>query len=266
MENIADLVTHFVINALMALAIFVVGRWIALQIVNIVQKTLLARNMDTALVHFVRSLAYWVLLAFVLIAALGQLGIQTASFVAIIGAAGLAIGLALQGSLSNFASGILLLVFKPFKAGDFVEVANTAGSIEKIQIFTTELVTPDNKQIIIPNSAITSGTITNYSAKDTRRVDLTIGISYDDDIDKARELIFDEISKDERILKDPEPVVLVMALADSSVNFAVRSWAATSDYWPVYTSLTESIKKRFDKDGISIPYPQTDVHIHQVKE
>ena len=266
MENIADLVTHFVINAFMALAIFVVGRWIALQIVNIVQKTLLARNMDTALVHFVRSLVYWVLIAFVLIAALGQLGIQTASFVAIIGAAGLAIGLALQGSLSNFASGILLLVFKPFKAGDFVEVANTAGSIEKIQIFTTELVTPDNKQIIIPNSAITSGTITNYSAKDTRRVDLTIGISYDDDIDKARELIFDEISKDERILKDPEPVVLVMALADSSVNFAVRSWATTSDYWPVYTSLTESIKKRFDKDGVSIPYPQTDVHIHQVKE
>ncbi|MEQ9210431.1 MAG: mechanosensitive ion channel [Pseudomonadales bacterium] len=266
MENIADLVTHFVINALMALAIFVVGRWIAFQIANILQKTLLARNMDTALVHFVRSLAYWALLVFVLIAALGQLGLQTASFVAIVGAAGLAIGLALQGSLSNFASGILLLFFKPFKAGDFVEVANTAGSIEKIQIFTTELVTPDNKQIIIPNSAITSGTITNYSAKDTRRVDLTIGISYDDDIDKARELIFDEISKDERILKDPEPVVLVMALADSSVNFAVRSWAATSDYWPIYTSLTESIKKRFDKDGISIPYPQTDVHIHQVKE
>lgn len=266
MENIADLVTHFVINALMALAIFVVGRWIAFQIANILQKTLLARNMDTALVHFVRSLAYWTLLVFVLIAALGQLGLQTASFVAIVGAAGLAIGLALQGSLSNFASGILLLFFKPFKAGDFVEVANTAGSIEKIQIFTTELVTPDNKQIIIPNSAITSGTITNYSAKDTRRVDLTIGISYDDDIDKARELIFDEISKDERILKDPEPVVLVMALADSSVNFAVRSWAATSDYWPIYTSLTESIKKRFDKNGISIPYPQTDVHIHQVKE
>lgn len=266
MENIADLVTHFVINALMALAIFVVGRWIAFQIANILQKTLLARNMDTALVHFVRSLAYWALLVFVLIAALGQLGLQTASFVAIVGAAGLAIGLALQGSLSNFASGILLLFFKPFKAGDFVEVANTAGSIEKIQIFTTELVTPDNKQIIIPNSAITSGTITNYSARNTRRVDLTIGISYDDDIDKARELIFDEISKDERILKDPEPVVLVMTLGDSSVNFAVRSWAATSDYWPVYTSLTESIKKRFDKDGVSIPYPQTDVHIHQVKE
>jgi len=206
------------------------------------------------------------LLAFVVIAALGQLGIQTASFVAIIGAAGLAIGLALQGSLSNFASGVLLLVFKPFKAGDFVEAAGTAGSIEKIQIFTTELVTPDNKQIIIPNSAITGGTITNYSAKDTRRVDLTIGISYDDDIDKARELIFDEISIDDRILKEPEPVVLVMTLGDSSVNFALRSWAATSDYWPVYTSLTESIKKRFDKDGISIPFPQTDVHIHQAKE
>ncbi len=266
MENIADLITHFVIDALMALAIFVVGRWVAFQVANLLQKGLTAREMDSALVHFVRSLVYWALLAFVLIAALGQLGIQTASFVAIIGAAGLAIGLALQGSLSNFASGVLLLVFKPFKSGDFVEVANTAGSIEKIQIFTTELVTPDNKQIIIPNSAITSGTITNYSAKDTRRVDLTIGISYDDDIDKARELIFDEIAKDDRIMKDPEPVVLVMTLADSSVNFAVRSWAATSDYWPVYTSLTESIKKRFDKDGISIPYPQTDVHIHQVKE
>lgn len=266
MENIVDLVTDFAIRAAIALVIFVVGKWIARQVANFVQRVMVHRSVDVALVHFVNSLVYWLLLAFVAISALGQLGIQTASFVAIIGAAGLAIGLALQGSLSNFASGVLILVFKPFKVGDFVEVAGTSGVVQNIQIFTTELSTGDNKQVIIPNSGVTGGNIVNYSAKDTRRVDLIMGIGYEDDIDKARDLMLDEIAKDDRTLKDPAPTVAVVELADSSVNFVVRPWVKTADYWGVYFDLTEAIKKRFDAEGISIPYPQQDVHMHQVND
>lgn len=266
MGNIAELVTNFVIQALIALAIFIIGKWVAKQIAGVVQRMMAHQNTDPALAHFVRSLVYWTLLAFVVIAALGQLGIQTASFVAIIGAAGLAVGLALQGSLSNFASGVLLLIFKPFRVGDYVEVAGTDGAVQNIQIFTTELTTPDNKQVIIPNSAVTSGVIVNYSAKDTRRVDLVMGISYEDDIDKARDLMLDEISKDDRILKDPAPTVAVVELADSSVNFVVRPWVKTADYWGVYFDLTEAIKKRFDAEGVSIPYPQQDVYMHTVEK
>lgn len=223
------------------------------------------RGSDEALIGFVSSLVYWALLVMVVISALGQLGIQTGSFVAIVGAAGLAIGLALQGSLSNFAAGVLILIFRPFKIGDFVEVAGEAGVVKKIQIFTTELSTGDNKQVIIPNAGITSGNITNYSTHDTRHVDLTMGIGYEDDIDKARDAINDEIAKDSRILKDPAPTVAVVELADSSVNFVVRPWVNSADYWGVYFDLTEAMKKRFDAEGISIPYPQQDVHMHQVK-
>lgn len=266
MENIADLVTGFVIQAVIALVIFIVGKWIARQAANLVQRMMVHRSMDVALVNFINSLVYWALLAFVTIAALGQLGIQTASFVAIIGAAGLAIGLALQGSLSNFASGVLILIFKPFKVGDFVEVAGTSGVVKNIQIFTTELATGDNKQVIIPNSGVTGGNITNYSANDTRRVDLVMGISYEDDIDKARNLMWDEINKDDRILNEPAATVAVVELADSSVNFVVRPWVKTTDYWGVYFGLTEAIKKRFDAEGITIPYPQRDVHMHQVSD
>jgi small conductance mechanosensitive channel len=197
-------------------------------------------------------------------AAISQLGIQTTSFIAVLGAAGFAVGLALQGSLGNFAAGVMMIIFRPFKAGDFIEAAGIAGVVEDIGIFTTTLRTGDNKTIIVPNGQVTSGIIVNYSTKETRRVDLTVGVSYDDDIDKVREVIKGIIAADERIHSEPEPVIVVSALADSSVNFAVRVWVDAGNYWPVNFHLQETIKKRFDEEGISIPYPQQDVHIHQV--
>ena len=252
------------IQIVIALAIFIIGKWIARAISNLVAKVMTKQSMDEALIGFISSLIYWALFIMVVIAALGKLGINTGSFIAIVGAAGLAVGLALQGSLSNFAAGVLILIFRPFKIGDFVEVAGEAGVVKKIQIFTTELSTGDNKQIIIPNSGVTGGNITNYSTHDTRRVDLTMGIGYADDIDKARNAIMDEINKDDRILKDPAPTVAVVELADSSVNFVIRPWVNSADYWGVYFGLTEAMKKRFDAEGISIPFPQQDVYMHQV--
>src|SRR5690606_24819702 len=200
---------------------------------------------------------------FVIVAALSQVGIQTASLIAVIGAAGLAIGLALQGSLANFAAGFLILLFRPFRAGDYIEAAGTAGTVEKILIFTTELKTPDNKQVIIPNGAITSDNIVNYSANDTRRVDLVVGISYGDDIDKAKAVLRDVVAADSRVLSSPETTIAVSELADSSVNLIGRPRVNTGDYWGVYWDLTEAIKKRLDQEGISIPFPQRDVHFHQ---
>lgn len=261
MGALADSIQSFVINAVSAGVIFFVGQYLVKLVSNFLKTTMLKRDMDPALAHFLYSMVRWGALAFVVIAALAQLGIQTASFVAIIGAAGLAVGLALQGSLSNFAAGVLILIFRPFKAGDFVEVAGTSGIVEKIQIFTTELRSPDNKQVIIPNSQVTGGNIINYSAKDTRRVDLVMGISYSDDIDKAKAVIEEVVKADEKVLADPEPVIAVHELADSSVNFVVRPWAKTEDYWAVYWGLTEALKKRFDQEGISIPFPQRDVHL-----
>jgi small conductance mechanosensitive channel len=216
------------------------------------------------LTGFVRNLTYMGLLTFVILAAVGQLGVQTTSFIAVLGAAGFAVGLALQGSLGNFASGVLIMIFRPFKSGDFVEAGGTMGIVEAIQIFTTTLRTGDNKTIIVPNGQITSGTITNYSAKDTRRVDLVIGVSYGDDLDKVRRVIEEVIAAEGRVLSEPEPTIGVLELADSSVNFAVRPWVKSSDYWPVYFGLMESFKKRFDQEGISIPFPQQDVYLHQV--
>jgi small conductance mechanosensitive channel len=197
-------------------------------------------------------------------AAIAQLGIQTTSFIAVLGAAGFAIGLALQGSLGNFAAGVMMIIFRPFKAGDFVEAAGISGVVEEIKIFTTTLRTGDNKTIIVPNSNITSSIIVNYSAKPTRRVDLTVGVSYSDNLDKVREVISGIIAADDRVLVDPGPTIAVSELADSSVNFAVRVWVNGSDYWPVFFDLNETIKKRFDEEGISIPFPQQDVHVHQV--
>ena len=197
------------------------------------------------------------LLAFIIIAALNKLGIQTASFIAVIGAAGLAIGLALQGSLSNFAAGILMIVFRPFKVGDYIEGAGVAGTVEAIQIFTTQLKTPDNKTIVIPNSKISSDNIVNYSTKGTRRLDLIIGIAYDDDIDKARQIIMDIIQKDERVFKDPEPIVVVSELADSSVNLTLRVWSKLEDFWNIFFETTEKVKKTFDAQGITIPFSPT---------
>jgi small conductance mechanosensitive channel len=264
--RIQGLVTLYGLKVVAALFIFIVGRWIAKIIQRVTEKILTKRSVDPIITSFVENFVYVVLLVFVVLAALAQLGIQTTSFIAVIGAAGLAIGLALQGSLANFAAGFLILIFRPFKAGDYVEAAGVAGSIEKIQIFTTQLATPDNKTVIIPNSRIMGDTITNYSARDTRRVDMVFGVGYNDDIDKVRSLIKDVIDHDGRILKDPEPVIVVGSLGDSSVNFTVRVWVNTPDYWGVFFDNVETIKKRFDAEGISIPFPQTDVHLYEARQ
>ena len=269
MENIIskvwELITIYGLKIIAAVIVFIVGRWIAKLLKNVAQKVMTKKNVDPTIVSFVVNLIYIALLTFVILAALGQLGIQTTSFIAVIGAAGLAIGLALQGSLANFAAGFLMIIFRPFKVGDFIEGAGVMGTVEEIQVFTTLLKTPDNKVIIIPNAKLTADNITNFSAKDTRRVDLVCGIGYSDDIDKAKKVIADVLAEDERILKDPPPTIGVVELADSSVNFAVRPWVKTAEYWNVYFDTTEQIKKRFDTEGISIPFPQRDVHIYEHK-
>jgi small conductance mechanosensitive channel len=253
------------INILIALVIFIVGRWVAKLVRKFVQKMMANKDVAPVVNSFVGNLVYTALLIFVIIAALAQVGIQTTSLIAILGAASLAIGLALQGSLSNFAAGVLLIIFRPFKVGDYVECGGTAGAVEEIQIFTTQLNSPDNKKIIVPNAKVLGDTITNYSAKETRRVDLVIGVGYNDDLQKVESVLQDVVSKNERVLKDPAPTIAVMELADSSVNFAVRPWVKTGDYWGVYFDLTKNIKLRFDAEGIAIPFPQRDVHLYQEK-
>jgi len=249
-----------------AIVIFVVGRWVARALRNATKKMMAKGNVDETLISFVGNLTYIALLAFVIIAALNQLGIQTTSFIAVIGAAGLAIGLALQGSLANFAAGVLMIIFRPFKAGDYIEGAGVAGTVEEIQIFATQLKTPDNKTIIIPNAKMMGDNITNYSAKDTRRVDMVIGVGYGDDLKKVREILEDILAKDDRFLEDPAPTIGVLELGDNSVNFAVRPWVKKEDYWGAYFDVTETVKRRFDEEGISIPYPQRDVHLYEYKE
>lgn len=263
METFSAGVQTLMINLIVAGLIFYIGKGLAKYVADFLGKVMARRDTDPALVSFTRSLVHWGLLAFVVVAALSQLGIQTTSFIAILGAAGLAVGLALQGSLANFAAGVLILAFKPFRIGDFVEIGGAFGAVTSIQIFTTEILTGDNRQIIMPNSAITNGAIINYSAMPTRRIDLVFGIGYGDDIDKARKVIVEVLAADERILKDPAPTVVVAALADSSVNFNVRPWVKSADYWPVHAAVTEQVKKRFDAEAISIPFPQRDVHLYQ---
>jgi small conductance mechanosensitive channel len=254
---------EFGMKALIALVIFFVGRLIARLITKGLHNVMQSQEVDKILETFVCNLAYWVLMIFVIIAAINQIGVQTTSLIAVMGAAGLAVGLALQGSLANFASGVLIVMFRPYRVGDFVEAAGIAGVVLQVQILTTVLKTGDNKQIIVPNGQIMGSIITNYSANETRRVDMTIGVSYDDDLDKVRSTIQELVNADDRILKDPECLIAVSALADSSVNFAVRPWVNTADYWGVMFDLTEAIKKRFDKEGISFPFPQQDVHLYK---
>lgn len=246
-----------------AVLIIVVGRYVALGIKKLLRKIMLKSKVDETLVSFVVSISYIALLAFIIIAALGQLGIQTTSFVAIIGAAGLAIGLALQGSLSNFAAGVLMIIFKPFKVGDFIEGGGASGVVVEIGIFTTEIKSPDNKKIIVPNAKMTNDNIVNYTTNEIRRVDIIAGVSYGDDLDKVRKVLEDILSQDDRILKEPAPTIGVVELADSSVNFVVRPWVKTKHYWDVFFSTQESIKKGFDAEGISIPFPQQDVHFYK---
>ncbi len=262
-SKIYELLTIYGIRVIAAIVILLLGRLVARGVTNFIKKVMVRSEVEETLVSFIGNLSYVALLAFVIVAALNQLGIQTASFIAVLGAAGLAIGLALQGSLSNFAAGVLMIIFKPFKVGDFIEGAGVAGTVEDIQVFTTQLNTPDNKTIIVPNSKIMGDNITNYTTKGTRRVDMVFGIGYGDDIDKARRVINEIIDQDERVLKDPAPMTAVSELADSSVNFVVRAWTSADDYWGFYFDTTEAVKKRFDAEGINIPFPQRDVHVYE---
>ncbi|RVU33366.1 mechanosensitive ion channel [Rheinheimera riviphila] len=250
-------------NLTVAIIIFYIGRTLARGVSTLIGKALLHRKVDRAVVSFLSSIVYAAILIAVALIALSHLGIQTASFIAILGAAGLAVALALQGSLSNFASGVLIIVFRPFKAGDFVDVAGISGVVERIDIFQTVFKTGDNKKIFVPNSQITGGAIVNYSAEPQRRVDLTIGISYDSDLRKAKQLLEEIVAADPRILKDPAAVIAVNALADSAVQLIVRSWVQSTDYWQVYWDTLEQVKLTFDQEGIEIPYPQMSLHLRK---
>lgn len=246
-----------------ALLVFIVGRWVVRMLVNMLKKVMTKANVDEMLVSFLGNIAYAALLAVVVLAALEQLGVNTTSAMAILGAAGLAVGLALKDSLTSFAAGVMLIIFRPFKLGDFVEAGGVSGVVEEIRIFHTMLKTGDNREVTMPNAQIYSGTIINYSARATRRIDLVIGIGYDDDIKKARDLIRRVIEADSTVLKDPAPTIMVLELGASSVDFAVRPWVKSGDYWTTRAALLEAIKETFDKEGISIPYPQQDVHVFQ---
>jgi small conductance mechanosensitive channel len=259
--QLQDIAIAWGLKVIAAIAIFIIGRWIAKLVRRAVSRVMEKADVEPIIIGFVSSIAYIALLAFVVVAALGQLGIQTTSFIAILGAAGLAIGLALQGSLANFAAGFLMIIFRPFKVGDFIEGAGVAGVVREIQVFTTTLKTPDNKTIIIPNAKLSGDNIINFSAEATRRVDMTVGVAYNADLAKVKDVLNDIISKDGRILADPAPQVVVAELADSSVNFVVRVWTNTGDFWGVKCDTTEAIKNRFDAEGIGIPFPQRDIHI-----
>ena len=263
-DKMIELIQQYGLPLIWGLLIFVIGRMVAKIITNVIGSILTKSNVDETLIKFSKSISYIGLMLFVILATLEKVGIQTTSFAAVIAAAGLAIGFALQGSLSNFASGVMLIVFRPFKAGDFVEVNGISGVVEEIQIFTTQLKSPDNKRIIIPNGQVTSASIINYSSNPTRRVDLVIGVGYDDDIKKTKELLEEILNSEDRILEEPEATIGLLELGENSVNFAVRPWVNTEDYWPVYFALQEEIKVRFDENEISFPYPQRDVHMRIV--
>ncbi|WP_272642266.1 mechanosensitive ion channel family protein [Marinomonas mediterranea] len=243
------------------IVIFFVGRFLAKKIAKWCERRMLKSNVDKAVAGFTSSIVYALIFAASTLMALGQVGVQTTSFIAILGAAGLAIGLALQGSLSNFASGVLIILLRPFRAGDFIDAAGQMGVVDRIELFHTELKTPDNRVVIIPNSSIMGGSIVNFSREATRRLDLVIGISYDADIRLAKELLEGILNSEDRILKDPAYVIAVGELADSSVNFNVRPWVKSEDYWGVRADLLEKIKYTFDENGVGIPYPQMDVHV-----
>jgi len=260
-----DLLMQYGPKLLAAIAIFLIGKMVANGVKRMVSRVMTKGNVDPLIIGFTSSLVYIGMMVFVVMAALGQIGIQTTSFIAILGAAGLAIGLALQGSLANFAAGFLLIIFRPFKVGDVVEAAGVTGKVDVIQIFTTTLKTPDNKTIIIPNAKLSGDNIINYSTQETRRVDMTVGVSYDADLKEVRNILEDIVSKDERILKDPAHQIVVGELADNSVNFFVRVWVKSADYWDVYFGCNETVKLRLDEAGIGIPYPQRDVHLYEHK-
>ena len=273
MDKLAELITPEMLQThvipwatrvTVALAIFVIGRWLVKWLLSAARRLMHRGGMDDMLVAFVSNIAYFMLLAVVIIAALDHLGVQTTSLLAIVGAAGLAVGLALKDSLGNFASGVLLIVFRPFRVGDFIEAAGTSGIVQAVNVFSTVLATGDNREVIVPNGQIYGGTIINVTARPTRRIDLVFGIGYGDDIRTAKRLIEEAMGRDERILAEPAPAISLAELADSSVNINVRPWVKTGDYWAVRSDLLESVKAAFDANGISIPFPQRDVHLHRV--
>ena len=259
--NNQGLIIEYAVNIAAALLTLLIGYIAANLISSAVVKVMQTRKLDTTVTHFVGSILKYTILVFVVIAALGRVGVQTASFVAIIGAAGLAIGLALQGSLSNFAAGFLLIIFRPIKAGEFIEVAGTNGVVQSVQLFTTTLTSGDNKMVVVPNSAILNGTIVNYSRMDTRRVDMTFGIGYGSDLRKAKQILERLVNEDPRILKDPEAVIAVAALADSSVNIVVRPWVKNGDYWDLFFALQERVSLAFEAEGFKRPLPQVAMHV-----
>lgn len=261
--NLIDLAVTVGTRILLALLIYLIGRWFAKLAQRVLEKMLRKREVDEVLVDFLGSLANIAVTVVAIIAALDQLGISPASLLAVVGAASLAVGLALKDSLSNFAAGVMLVMFRPFTKGDFVDAGGESGTVDEVFLNSTRLVTPDNKLILVPNSQIWAGSITNYSAKDTRRVDLVIGVGYDDDLKQARDVIMGILEGHEKILGDPAPAVAVSNLGDSSVDFNVRPWVKNEDYWGVYSDVLRETKVALDAAGISIPYPQTDVHLHK---
>jgi small conductance mechanosensitive channel len=263
MQQYANLAVAYGIKILGAILIYIVGKWAAQLITKLFRKMLEKSNTDVTLIKFLGDLIYFGLLVLVIIAALGTLGVNTTSFAAIIGAAGLAIGLALQSNFSNFGAGVVILFLRPFKVGDFIEAGGATGVVDSISIFNTVIKTGDNRIIIVPNSNIIGGNIINYSKEPIRRIDLVIGVGYEDDLKLVKQTLEEILQSDERILKDPAPSVALAELADSSVNFNVRPWVKSEDYWSVRSDLLEKIKLTFDEKGINIPYPQMDVHIDQ---
>ena len=263
LQTSSDLIIGYIPKILLAIITLVVGLWIIKWILKAMNTGFKKRMVDPTISQFVTNIGRVLLKVVLFISVIGILGVQTSSFVAILAAMGLAVGLALQGSLSNFAGGVLIIMFKPFIKGEYIQAQGENGTVDSIAIFTTTLKTPDNKTIIIPNGPLANGNITNFSRETTRRVDFVFGVAYSDDIKKAQKILHNVVSKHEKTLKDPEPLVRVKELADSSVNFAVRVWVNREDYWDVYYDVIESVKAEFDKKGISIPFPQTDVYIHK---
>lgn len=262
-EHITELIYSYAPKVIGAIAVLIIGLWVISLISKGFGRMMRKKEMDASLQGFLKSMVSIILKVLLFVSVMSMVGIAATSFIAIIGAAGLAVGLALQGTLQNFAGGVIILLFKPYTVGDFVDGAGHMGTVKEIKIFTTILLTPDNKLIIIPNAQLSNSSLTNFSAMDDRRVDFTFGIGYGDDYDKAKGILLDLIKADERIFTDPEPFIALSALADSSVNIVVRVWSKGADYWGIFFDMNEKVYKTFTKEGINIPFPQMDVHLHK---
>lgn len=264
-QDIADWVVPILLDLALAIVVLLVGLWVVKRITKVAHKTMEKKDVDPSLRPFLRDMLNALLTVILVVIVISMLGVETASLIAVLGAAGFAVGLALSGTLQNFAGGVIILIIRPYKVGDFIEAQGYSGTVEEIQIFNTILKTPANQIITIPNGPMSTGTVKNYSTEPTRRMDLTFGIGYSDDIDKAKKIISDIILNDERVLKDPEPMIAVSELADSSVNIVARPWFKNEDFWGFYWEIQEKVKKEFDAQGVSIPFPQMDVHLDKLE-